>query len=74
MNEKYLEGSEELVAQLTEWRIQKAQAELRVPRPEDWDGECPDCGIAVPEQRVALGFYNCVDCQTELEKLKRRTT
>jgi len=71
MNEKYLEGSEELVQKLTDWRIEEVRAGSTGIRPVDYDGTCPDCGIAVPPARVALAFYNCVDCQTEEERRTR---
>jgi ribosomal protein L37AE/L43A len=66
MDEKYLEGAEELVSKLTEWKIQEAQ--VRQPRPENYDGRCPDCDEVVHPERIALGYFNCVDCQATLEK------
>lgn len=71
MNEKYLEGSEELVQNLTEWRIAEARAKAGSAPPSGYDGTCPECEVVVPPQRVALGFYNCVDCQTEEERRGR---
>lgn len=37
--------------------------------PKDFDGEsCYDCGVPIPEGRLKLGKFTCVDCQQVREK------
>lgn len=66
MDEKNLEQAEELAASMIASGI--ARAGIKKKRPEDFEGICPDCAIEeVPEERVALGYYNCVACQSKEE-------
>ena len=70
--DRLIEQAEEIVAAMVDNGIQKSRDALRRAPPTDYDGTCPDCGEDVPDERQALGFYNCVDCQTIQENLMRR--
>lgn len=65
MDEKFLEHADDLIRTMTEKAIEAARQ--RDPMPDDFDGHC-DCGNSIPDQRVALGYYRCIDCQSSLEK------
>jgi RNA polymerase-binding transcription factor DksA len=65
MDEKYLEVAEKTTDLLVNDAI--ARAQVRQVRPKDFDGSCR-CGEEVPEGRIAGGYYNCVRCQTLLER------
>ena len=44
-------------------------ARTEEPVPKDFDGEsCYTCGLDIPAQRLALGKFRCVECQTAKEK------
>lgn len=43
-------------------------------RPVDFDGSCAGCSEEVPPPRVALGYYNCVDCAAANELRGRLRT
>ena len=45
--------------------IERARA--RATKPTNFVGAC-ECGNEVPEQRVALGYYRCTECQASIEK------
>lgn len=51
--------------------IRQACAQAKVP--EEFDGlHCTECEEEeIPEARLALGKFTCVDCQTFLEKQKK---
>jgi RNA polymerase-binding transcription factor DksA len=65
MDEKFLEQADALTASLTEAGI--ARARTKRIKPTDFEGFCT-CGTEVPQLRVDLSLYNCVDCQTALER------
>lgn len=40
--------------------------------PADFDGvHCTDCEGGIPLQRLELGKFRCVGCQTAFEKMKK---
>jgi len=65
MDEKILEQA----GDFADGQVAEGIARLRKkpPRPDDFDGFC-QCGAEIPEARVALELYNCVGCQTALER------
>lgn len=47
-------------------------ATKQVPVPSDFDGEhCVECELTIPQGRLDLGKFTCVDCQASLEKQKK---
>lgn len=64
MDEKYVE----LASEQTESTIEAglANARIKPERPDDFEGFCT-CGEEIPEQRIALDYYNCVTCQSRKE-------
>lgn len=43
------------------------RARVRTTKPTNFAGTC-ECGNEVPAQRVALGYYRCIGCQSSIEK------
>lgn len=70
MSERFLEQAEELARA----EVDAAVARARTPqqRPIDFDGTC-ECGNEIPEKRVSLGYYRCVECQRLTEERARRS-
>lgn len=68
MDESFLESAERDALNRLEEARKKVQAR---PRPSGFDGSCTECGEAVDEARVGLGYYSCVSCQHALEKRQR---
>ena len=77
-NERYLEGSEELQAQMTERQLEAVRAAAKVrqcddPRYAGFDAEtCFDCGVLIPVRRLAMGCVRCVQCQEEVDSWFRK--
>lgn len=69
MDEKFLERAEELTYENTRSTIERAGVLSK--RPDGFAGDCTDCGNTIPNQRVVLGYYICVECQTALERIRR---
>jgi RNA polymerase-binding transcription factor DksA len=72
MDERFLEIADAMNTLLIREGIKVATKKQE--RPIDFDGFC-NCGAEVIEVRLKHGYYNCVDCQTKLErhnKLHRR--
>lgn len=68
MDETILVMAEALARSEVEDGIRKARAKL--PRqPEDFDGNCVDCGDAIPTPRLKLGVITCLHCQTIRERV-----
>ena len=70
--DRLIEQAEAIAAATVDEGIRKSREGLNLAPPEDYDGTCPECGEDVPEARQALGFYNCVACQTTSESLRKR--
>lgn len=70
MEEKFLETAEALQASLTAEALTRVRAAAQQTRPPDFSGDC-SCGEPVPPGRIALGYYNCVDCQSAKETRSR---
>ena len=52
--------------------IARARAAANQKPPEDFDGEsCVECGLTIPQQRLDLGKFTCVGCQTRIEKRQK---
>lgn len=64
MDEKYVEQATELTESIVVAGV--ATARIKQKRPDAFDGSC-ECGEEIPEQRIALGYYNCVVCQSKQE-------
>ena len=65
MDEKYLEHADAATNAMIEAGIRKSSAKR--PAPKNFDGFC-NCGAEVSPIRTAHGFYNCVGCQTVIER------
>jgi RNA polymerase-binding transcription factor DksA len=65
MNDKFIEQAEASIMTGIEEKI--AKAGLRAPRPAGFNDMC-ECGQSIPLQRVQLGYYCCVPCQSRKEK------
>ncbi len=72
MDEKFIEQAGVFADSLVAEALAKNKTEQ--VRPPDYDGHCPTCGDEVPQERIAIGKYNCVPCQSAAEhkgKLRR---
>lgn len=65
MDENILEQADALAAGAIEAGISKAR--MKMTRPIDFDGFCK-CGAEIPTARIEYGYYNCIDCQSALER------
>lgn len=66
MDERHLEQAERLTECLVTAGISKAMT--KQVRPVGFDGFCTACEIdEVPPERIDLGYYNCVACQSAKE-------
>ena len=55
----------------TEMAIAQVRQQAERKMPEGFDGSCEECGNDIPPERIALKFYNCVECQRVLENRKK---
>ncbi len=69
MDEKYLEIAEKITAAEIRSGIERAQK--RAGPPPGFDGMCA-CGAEIDERRVNLGYYRCLNCQAQKERLGRQ--
>lgn len=65
MDENFVEQAERLAE--SEIQAGIARARIKDTPPPDFDGDCA-CGEAIPPERVGLGYYRCIRCQTLLER------
>jgi RNA polymerase-binding transcription factor DksA len=65
MDEKHLEQADAITATLINAGIAKARRKQL--KPIDFEGFCT-CGAEIPVGRVVNERYNCVDCQSALER------
>lgn len=65
MDESYLDHAERIMQSQIDAGIAKTRK--KEPPPPGFDGTC-ECEAAIPPQRIAMGYYRCVACQTQLEK------
>ena len=68
MDERFIEQAERLAEAQVRDGIERAQT--RNGPPPGFDGTC-DCGTDIPQKRVELGYYRCLDCQRKTELLAR---
>ena len=48
------------------------QEKMKPESHPDFDGKnCAECGVVMPKLRLKMGKVRCVDCQTNLERLKK---
>ena len=69
MDERFLEQAEELAAAEVRSGIERARK--RTSPPPGFDGTC-ECGAAINPKRIELGYYRCVDCQANSERIGRQ--
>ncbi len=69
MDENQFEQADRLTTAAIESGIERARRKQKPP--EGFDGTCSDCGTDVPPQRVSLSLYNCVECQSTIERRSR---
>lgn len=49
--------------------VAKAREHAKIKPPIGWDGEhCADCDGDIEPKRLSLGYYTCIECETEKEK------
>lgn len=66
MDEKTLESADALTTSTIASGIEAAR--IKQKKPDGFDGTCQECGKEeVPAERVELGYYNCVTCQSNKE-------
>lgn len=70
MDERYLEQAERLAEAQVRDGIERAQ--MRMGPPPGFDGTC-NCGSDIPQRRIELGYYRCLECQAKREKMARQT-
>lgn len=71
MNEKLLEYVEgQLQADLDE-QVAKVRRDANVRIPDDFEGECVECGDEIPTGRLKTGAITCIECQKFLEASSR---
>jgi RNA polymerase-binding transcription factor DksA len=72
MQERILEHSEMLVNKEIDDQIKTAQQALA--KPAGFDGvNCieEECGEPIPQERLSLGAYRCIDCQEAHEQKEK---
>jgi RNA polymerase-binding transcription factor DksA len=69
MDEKFLVGAEELQSAVVQHGIEKCRTKEATP--SGFDGAC-GCGEEIPSGRVALGYFRCLTCQTNIERAARQ--
>lgn len=69
MDEKYLEMAGDSERSAIDAGIARVRSVVEV-RPKDFDGTC-ECGEIIPQPRVTLGHFKCVECQSALERRGR---
>lgn len=65
MDEKFIEQADAFANNLVAEAIEKSRT--KQTKPIDFDGHC-ECGDEIPEARIAAGYYNCVTCQSKIER------
>lgn len=68
MDERYLQQAEELAA--AEIAAGVHRAGIRELPPSGFDGAC-ECGDPIPQKRIDLGYYRCLECQSAREQKSR---
>lgn len=72
MNEKLLEYVEgQLQADLDE-QVAKVRRAAAVRIPDDFEGECVECGDLIPHGRLKTGAITCIECQKYIEAVRSR--
>jgi RNA polymerase-binding transcription factor DksA len=66
MDENQFEQADRLTTAAIESGIERARRKR--PPPEGFDGTCAGCGTDVPPQRISMSLYNCVECQSTIER------
>lgn len=73
MEEKQMEIADELAASEREIGLSRARKALAPQHSEDFDGvHCIDCAVDIPEIRLLSHRIRCTDCETIVEKKKKR--
>lgn len=65
MDEKFIEQADAFASNLVAGALEKSR--IKQIKPENFDGHC-ECGDEIPEARIAAGYYNCVTCQSKIER------
>lgn len=49
--------------------VAKAREQAKIKPPVGWDGQyCATCDGDIEPKRLKLGYYTCIECETEKEK------
>lgn len=68
MDEKYLEQADAFAESLVVEGLERSRVQQQ--KPDGFDGHCA-CGDEIPDARITAGYYNCVNCQTKIERRKK---
>jgi hypothetical protein len=70
MDENFLEVAEASTQHKIEIALDRAR--IRQTKPLGFDGICT-CGETIQEERIQLGYYRCLCCQSQLERKGQRS-
>lgn len=78
-NPDVLDQAAEVTAFMAEKQIELVRQQTQPEIHPDFDGKhcvgidegAEDCGVEIPDERLALGKVRCVDCQNRIEKSRR---
>ena len=71
MDEKDFEAAERMEQMERNMGIEQAHRRAHPPRPDNFHGECAECGADIPTARVIAGYFTCIDCATETARVER---
>jgi hypothetical protein len=73
MSERFMELARDHQDNLEQAALANVRAKANEVLPPDWDGlTCYDRGCDIPKERLALGKFRCVECQTAKERSTKR--
>lgn len=74
MDEAHFEQAAKIEQNMRDAALAKAKAanEAAHTRPEDFDGACA-CGEPIPDARLSLGYFTCIDCASVSERRAKLT-
>lgn len=71
-----LDKASEIAQMYADQGLDKVKRKVQHEQQQNEDGtwpitECMDCGVDIPEQRLAWGRVRCVECQENKERRER---
>lgn len=75
MDEHHFEHAAKLEQMMRDKAMERAkEKEARLhAKPENFDGTCPLCEVEIPQARIELGYYICIECREKQEQRTRFT-